>query len=108
MKVLDAGCGPGRLTVPLAWAVGRAGEVVALDTQRAMRDITPDKTRAEFLDNVRLIVAQLDRDKLPGTEFDRAVMVNNTGLNSRPGYSHEKPLQCHETGRNSVHYRNRV
>jgi hypothetical protein len=30
MRVLDAGCGPGRLTVPLARAVGEDGEVVAL------------------------------------------------------------------------------
>ncbi|MCP5406928.1 MAG: class I SAM-dependent methyltransferase [Chromatiaceae bacterium] len=30
MKVLDAGCGPGRLTVPLAQSVGRNGCVVAL------------------------------------------------------------------------------
>src|SRR5918998_5205270 len=36
MRVLDAGCGPGRLTIPLAKAVGLAGEVVALDGQREM------------------------------------------------------------------------
>jgi 2-polyprenyl-3-methyl-5-hydroxy-6-metoxy-1,4-benzoquinol methylase len=36
MKVLDAGCGPGRLTVPLARAVGPGGGVVALDGQPAM------------------------------------------------------------------------
>ena len=31
MKVLDAGCGPGRLTLPLAKTVGPQGEVLALD-----------------------------------------------------------------------------
>ena len=31
MKVLDAGCGPGRLTLPLAETVGSQGEVTALD-----------------------------------------------------------------------------
>src|ERR671915_14848 len=36
MRVLDAGCGPGRLTIPLARAVGTGGEVVALDGQGAM------------------------------------------------------------------------
>ena len=30
MTVLDAGCGPGRLTVPLARSVGTNGHVVAL------------------------------------------------------------------------------
>ena len=33
MTVLDAGCGPGRLTVPLAQGVGPTGRVVALDIQ---------------------------------------------------------------------------
>jgi SAM-dependent methyltransferase len=36
MKVLDAGCGSGRLTVALAEAVGPGGGVVALDGQPAM------------------------------------------------------------------------
>ena len=31
MAVLDAGCGPGRLTLPLATAVGPQGEVLAVD-----------------------------------------------------------------------------
>lgn len=36
MKALDAGCGPGRLTLPLAEAVGPQGEVTALDIQEEM------------------------------------------------------------------------
>jgi ubiquinone/menaquinone biosynthesis C-methylase UbiE len=36
MRVLDAGCGPGRLIIPLAKTVGPPGEVVALDGQREM------------------------------------------------------------------------
>ena len=36
MRVLDAGCGPGRLTIPVARAVEPTGEIVALDSQRAM------------------------------------------------------------------------
>ena len=30
MRVLDAGCGPGRLTIPVARAVEPTGEIVAL------------------------------------------------------------------------------
>ena len=86
MHILDAGCGPGRLTLPLAWAVGRSGEVVALDTQRAMLDITLNKTRAEGLDNVRLFVAMLGQDFLPETAFDRAVLV--TVLGEIPDQAH--------------------
>src|SRR6202034_3198551 len=36
MKVLDAGCGPGRLTIPIAKKVGPQGEVVAMDIQLGM------------------------------------------------------------------------
>ena len=36
MQILDAGCGPGRLTIPVARAVEPTGEIVALDSQRAM------------------------------------------------------------------------
>src|SRR4029079_13748458 len=33
MRVLDAGCGPGRLTIPLAQKIGPQGVVVAMDIQ---------------------------------------------------------------------------
>ena len=38
MRVLDVGCGPGRVTVPLAQAVAPDGEVVAIDVQQGMLD----------------------------------------------------------------------
>src|SRR5262245_14064934 len=36
MYVLDIGCGPGRLAIPLARAVGESGCVVAIDVQAGM------------------------------------------------------------------------
>ncbi len=36
MHVLDAGCGPGRLTLPLAERVGEHGSVLAVDLQEGM------------------------------------------------------------------------
>ena len=36
MTVLDAGCGPGRVTIPIARAVGLSGQVVAMDIQAGM------------------------------------------------------------------------
>src|SRR5215210_6349596 len=47
MRVLDAGCGPGRLTIPLARAVGPTGEVVALDGQSAMLAKLEERLDAE-------------------------------------------------------------
>lgn len=36
MQVLDAGCGPGRVTVPAARIVGPRGKVVAVEIQERM------------------------------------------------------------------------
>ena len=55
MRVLDAGCGPGRLTIPLAKAVGPGGRVVALDGQRAMLEKLEARLDAEGLTNVRAL-----------------------------------------------------
>src|SRR5690349_21980666 len=46
MVVLDAGCGPGRLTIPVARLVGEQGAVVALDLQPGMLERTRKKAQA--------------------------------------------------------------
>jgi 2-polyprenyl-3-methyl-5-hydroxy-6-metoxy-1,4-benzoquinol methylase len=51
MRVLDAGCGPGRLTIPVARAVGPTGEVIALDSQRAMVEKLERRLEAENIAN---------------------------------------------------------
>ena len=53
MKVLDAGCGPGRVTITLAKAVGRTGEVVAIDLQAQMLRRAKDKAEAASLTNIK-------------------------------------------------------
>lgn len=79
MKVLDAGCGPGRLTLPLAEAVGPGGEVTALDIQEGMLARVREKVRAAGLENVQYIQAGLGEGKLPPDYFDRAVLVTVLG-----------------------------
>ena len=79
MKVLDAGCGPGRLTIPLARSVGPAGRVVALDIQPGMLDRARNKTVLAGLANVTFVAAALGEGKLPGNHFDRAVLVTVLG-----------------------------
>lgn len=51
MRVLDAGCGPGRVTTPLARAVGPDGEVYALDGRRVMLEKLRRRVREEGLSN---------------------------------------------------------
>lgn len=79
MVVLDAGCGPGRLTVPLARGVGPSGRVLAMDIQAGMLDRAKTKTAAAGLENVEFLAAGLGDGALPSTSFDRAVLVTVLG-----------------------------
>jgi ubiquinone/menaquinone biosynthesis C-methylase UbiE len=75
MRVLDAGCGPGRLTIPLAKAVGPDGEVVALDGQRAMLAKLEGRLRTEGVRNVRTVRAVLGEDEIGEGGFDRIMLA---------------------------------
>lgn len=75
MAVLDAGCGPGRLTVPLARAVGPRGRVLALDIQPGMLARARARTEAAGMTNVDFAAAALGDGSLPAERFDRAVLV---------------------------------
>lgn len=79
MTVLDAGCGPGRLTVPLARGVGTNGLVVALDIQAGMLNRAKMKIEAAGLANVEFVAAALGKGKLAANYFDRAVLVTVLG-----------------------------
>lgn len=79
MKLLDAGCGPGRLTLPLAQAVGPQGEVTALDIQDEMLARVREKAEAAGLENVQFMRAGLGEGKLPQSYFDCAVLVTVLG-----------------------------
>jgi ubiquinone/menaquinone biosynthesis C-methylase UbiE len=79
MKVLDAGCGPGRLTIPLAKAVGAPGEVVAADLQDDMLRRTETRARAAGLTNITFLRLKLGEGTLGNDLFDRAVLVTVLG-----------------------------
>lgn len=79
MIVLDAGCGPGRLAIPLAREVGEAGEVVAMDLQAGMLARVGEKAKTAGLGNIRLHHASLGQGTLAANGFDRAVLVTVLG-----------------------------
>ena len=79
MTVLDAGCGPGRLTVPLARSVGPAGRVVALDIQPGMLARARAKSEAAACANVEFVAAALGTGNLPADHFDRVILVTVLG-----------------------------
>ena len=73
LDVLDAGCGGGRLTLPVADRVAPS-TVVALDAQADMLDLVRRRAAERGLVNVRLVQARLGADPVPGT-YDRIALV---------------------------------
>jgi ubiquinone/menaquinone biosynthesis C-methylase UbiE len=90
MRVLDAGCGPGRLTIPVARAVEPTGEIVALDSQRAMLEKLEHRLEAESITNVRTLEAGLGEEALEREAFDRVVLAFVLGeVRDREAAGHE-------------------
>lgn len=79
MRVLDAGCGPGRLTLPIARRVGPAGRVVALDRQPRMLARLQRRIVEHGVDNVEVVLGGLGDGRLPAATFDVAVLVTVLG-----------------------------
>ena len=75
MTVLDAGCGPGRVTLPLAKAVGADGKVIAVDLQQGMLDVVQRKAQQENFTMIEFAKLPLGEGKLPAYQADRAVMA---------------------------------
>ena len=78
-RVLDAGCGPGRLTVLLSREVGPEGSVVALDAQSSMLERVQARALREGLKNVEVMQARLGGGALPREGFDRVVLATVLG-----------------------------
>jgi ubiquinone/menaquinone biosynthesis C-methylase UbiE len=75
MSALDAGCGPGRLTIPMASQVGPTGRIVALDFQTGMLARAKFKAERANLTNIDFHKAKLGNNELHVGAFDRAVLV---------------------------------
>ncbi|MEJ2060350.1 MAG: methyltransferase domain-containing protein, partial [Gammaproteobacteria bacterium] len=79
MTVLDAGCGPGRLTLPLARGIGNQGKVVAMDIQQGMLRRTREKAEASNLTNIEYLEAGIGEGRLEADRFDVALLVTVLG-----------------------------
>jgi ubiquinone/menaquinone biosynthesis C-methylase UbiE len=79
MKVLDAGCGPGRVTIPLAVAVGSKGQVVAIDIQPQMLSRAREKAKAAGLTNIDFRELAIEAGKLGVAQYDRVLLVTVLG-----------------------------
>ena len=79
LKVLDAGCGPGRLAIPIAEAVAPLGSVLAVDIQPDMLRRARDKAAKAAVTNIEFIGAALGGGGFPESLFDRAVLSTVLG-----------------------------
>lgn len=79
MHVIDFGCGPGRLTIPLAESVGPYGKVTAIDIQSEMLQRAERKAMERNLNNIEFVQGKIGAGKLQSTPCDRAVLVNVLG-----------------------------
>lgn len=79
LSVLDLGCGPGRLTIPLAQAVGNQGKVVAVDIQQGMLRRAKAKASKAGLTNIQFLHAGAGEGRLGQECFDRALLVTVLG-----------------------------
>lgn len=79
MDILDAGCGPGRLTIPLAERTGPTGTVTAMDIQEGMLSEVRRRAGKENITNIRYIQGGIGEGKLPEEEYDRIVMITVIG-----------------------------
>jgi ubiquinone/menaquinone biosynthesis C-methylase UbiE len=75
MRVLDVGCGPGRVSIPAAQRVGPSGEVVALDMQEAMLKKLERRAAARGVTNIRTVHCLIGAGALERDAFDCALLV---------------------------------
>lgn len=79
MKVLDFGCGPGRLTIPVARQIQLSGSVTAYDIQPAMLERVRAKSIREDLNNIDFVQGTSGEGKLGNNQYDRALLVTVFG-----------------------------
>lgn len=75
MAILDIGCGPGRISIPLAKAVAEQGKVISVDIQQEMLDIVKRKARKENIHNIAFVNIPMGEGKLKVYQADRAVLA---------------------------------
>jgi len=79
MQVLDAGCGPGRLSIPMAKLIGPFGTVTAMDIQEGMLEEVKKRADKDGDGNILYLQGGIGEGKLEPERYDRIVMITVLG-----------------------------
>lgn len=79
MKVLDAGCGPGRLSIPVAREIGPDGVVTAMDLQEGMISTVRSRAEKANISNIRYLNGGIGEGKLEKEYYDRVILITVLG-----------------------------
>jgi len=79
MRVLDVGCGKGRLTIPVARQVFPCGQVIAVDIDKKCINRLTRKLDRPGVANVDVVWSDINHIDLPPNSFDRVLMVASFG-----------------------------
>lgn len=79
MRIIDIGCGPGRVTIPLATKIGPDSIVVAMDIQKEMLQRVQEKAEAANIHNIQFLHAGLGEGKLEHNYYDYALLITVLG-----------------------------
>ena len=79
MRVLDIGCGTGRLSLPISRRVYPSGEVIAIDVdEKAVEKLNQRIARTGYV-NIETYKADITNVDLPPDAFDRVLLVATLG-----------------------------
>ena len=73
--VVDWGCGPGRVTIPVAKMI-KGGKVVAVDVERLALQVVRQKAADEGLDNVYTVLFQAHPVAIPSGSVDLVLLLD--------------------------------
>lgn len=79
MYAIDLGCGPGRLTLPLAECVGPDGKVIAVDTQYKLLQKVFKKATQRNINNIDVVHRKIGEENVPDVLCDRVFLVHVLG-----------------------------
>ncbi len=78
-KVLDLGCGSGRISIEIAKILGKSGSLVCADLQDGMLKKLKERFKKDHIDGVELLRGDVNDIDFTSRKFDRIILVMLVG-----------------------------